>query len=112
MNIVTKQSLCDLLNDDIKRQHVIGRALVVLLDHQTQSEQHTQATMLHNNVGFTAFDAKMGTITGEFYKQHRYLMPWMVRKWMQCSNNGTPRIVKYWKQLNQAAEQKRLNSNV
>jgi hypothetical protein len=107
MAIVTKQSLIELLKDEGKQQHVIGRALMALVQYQTQAERTAACTFLHNNVGFTSADAYVGTLTANFYHKHHYLMPWMVRKWMKPMSNGTPRVAKYWKQLNSIAEQRK-----
>jgi hypothetical protein len=34
------------------------------------------------------------------------LHPWQVEQWLKTDVRGTPRIVKYWKQLDEAAKQK------
>lgn len=103
--LVTRATLLNLLNDEAKRPHVIGRALVALFDHQTRTEQAANSTQLHNMVGFSGSDAKSGSITAKYYLKHKTLLPWQVDQWMR-DFRGFPRITKYVKQLNRAAEAK------
>lgn len=105
--IVTKSSLMNLLADPAKRPHVIGRALVVLFNRQTQMEKQTASTNVDNMRGFQQGDAKSGTITAKYYLKHNTLLQWQVDKWMKLGSKGYPRIVKYHRQLNEAANEKR-----
>lgn len=100
--LVTRASLLALLSDPAKRQHVIGRALVVLFNNQTRDEQASNTTRLFNNIGFTGSDARDGTITAKYYLKHRSLLDWQVERWM-ADFRGFPRICKYHAQLNRAA---------
>lgn len=80
--------------------HVVGRALVALLDRQTASEQNSQMTLEWNGVGFNAFDAEIMTSMAEFYRDKGYLTP----KQHKFLTSGTekrpaPRIAKYAGQL-------------
>lgn len=106
MTNVTPASLTALLSRDDLRPHVIGRALVVLFEHQTTSEKASNSTKITNNVGFTQADARSGTITAKYYLKHKTLLAWQMDRWMKPARNGTPRIVKYWRQLNAAAAAK------
>lgn len=105
-NIVTRASLLQLLNDEAKRQHVIGRALVVLFEHQTRTEQAANHTQVHNFIGFSSSDARDGSITAKYYIKHKALLPWQIDNWMK-DFRGFPRIAKYWKQLDAAAQARR-----
>lgn len=103
--LVTQASLQALLQDLNKRIAVIGRALVVIFNQQTRSEQSSNNTEIHNMVGFSGSDAKGGSLTAKYYLKHKTLLPWMVDNWMR-DFRGSPRICKYWKQLDRAAKLK------
>lgn len=102
-HIVTRDSLNRMLQDEHKRIHVIGHALIVLFNRQTESERAANNTILHNTIGFTGADARTGSLTAKYYLAHKTLLPWQVHKWMKVGKSGYPRIVKYWRQLDQAA---------
>jgi len=86
--------------------HFIGRALAVLLNEQTNDEQ-IDATTKHTNFrGFSQSDAKSGTLTAKFYLKHKTLTPWQIKAWTKMWR-GRPRIAKYWKQLDRAAQARR-----
>jgi hypothetical protein len=89
-----------------KLQHIIGRACVVLFERQTQHEQAANQTEMHNMVGFTHADALGGSLTAKTYLKNRSLQDWQVAKWTKRGKSGFSRLTKYWKQLNQAAEEK------
>lgn len=103
--IVTRQSLIDMLEDDTKRVHVIGRALVALFDRQTRDEKESNDTRNTNMRGFSQSDARQGSLTAKYYLKHKTLQDWMVDNWMR-NWRGYPRITKYWKQLDQVAKQR------
>lgn len=105
--IVTKQTLLDMLNDEKKRQHVIGRALVALFNRQTQAEQSANTTDNLNGIGFAGCDARSGSLTAKSYIKNGTLQQWQIDKWMTPSR-GYPRICKYAKQLNAIAVEKRI----
>jgi hypothetical protein len=105
--IVTKDSLIAMLNSSREKQiKVIGRALVVLLNRQVAEEKNTNTTKFDNGIGFTPGDAFHGSVTAKYFVKHRTLTDWMVDRWMKPSSNGTPRIAKYSRQLNEAANAK------
>lgn len=102
--LVTRASLLALLNQSPeKRIEVIGRALVVLFNHQTEHEKQANHTQLHNMIGFSGADGRSGTITAKYYIKHKTLLPWQVESWMK-DFRGFPRICKYHTQLNRAAQ--------
>ncbi len=105
--LVTKESLAAMLANanPQRRIDIIGRALVVLFERQTESERRSDATNDHNGVGFAGCDAKGGSLTAKSYLARKTLVDWQVQQWMRPSN-GFPRICKYAKQLNQAAMDK------
>jgi len=106
-NIVTRESLTEmLLNADAdKRVHIIGRALVALLDRQTNEEKIVADARVFNQRGFSKPDAKSGTLGAKYYLKNKTLKDWHVEKWMR-EERGAPRIAKYWQQLNEVAERK------
>lgn len=106
--IVTQSGLQHMLDnaDQEKVQHIIGRALVVLFNRQTEAEKNNNATLVYNNVGFTGCDGKSGVITAKYYLKHKSLLPWQVARWLKVGKSGFSRIAKYHKQLNEAAVEK------
>jgi len=106
-SIVTPESLNKLLADERLRLHVVGRALVRILDRQTESEKVQATTKEWNGIGFTKADAKQGTITAKYYMKHKTLSQWQVDLWTRPNVNNVPRIVKYWRQLNEEAQTRR-----
>lgn len=111
--IVTRESLQQMLDtaDAVKRQHIVGRALVALFDRQTQDEQATNDTHIDNNVGFAGGDAKGGSITAKTYLKRRSLEDWQVERWTKRGKNGFSRLCKYAKQLNEIALAKASREN-
>ncbi len=112
--IVTKESLQRMLasQDTAYVDQVIGRALVALLARQTEAEQRSNSTEQHNNVGFTGTDGRSGALTAKYFIKHKKLLQWQREMWLKPNKNGTARIVKYHKQLNEIAEEKKQCSNV
>lgn len=106
--IVTKDSLQHMLNNPNPHyvMTVVGRGLVHIFNNQTNHEQHSNSTQLHNGIGFAGCDAKSGSITAKFYIKHQRLETWMVDKWVKKGSNGYSRLTKYHSQLNQIATSK------
>lgn len=117
MPIVTRESLQEMLDqaDEIKRAHILGRALVVLFNNQTDDEKSKDSTENLNSMGFSGADARTGSLCAKSYlknKRHALdtntapLQDWQVEKWFKKGSNGYSRICKYARQLNEAAEAK------
>ena len=113
MAIVTRDSLTKMLNEDslFSTMHVVGRALVVLLNNQTADEQANNVTSHSNGYGFTGADAYSGTITAKYYLSHKRLEEWQIALWTRKNGRGVPRLAKYHAQLNVAAEEKAVKKN-
>ena len=107
--IVTKQSLVNMIEnaDFAKRGQIVGRACVVLFNNQLEDEKAANTTSTTNYKGFTQADARQGSITAKYFLKHKQLLDWQVTMWLKTDSRGTPRIVKYWKQLDRAAQAKR-----
>lgn len=107
--MVTKAMLTELItrNDEVA-VHAIGRALVHLLNRQTNEEQQTNSTKNYNQRGFTPADARQGSIQAKYYLKHRTLLDWQVRYWLKPNAKGTLRLAKYWRQLNEEAQKRRM----
>ncbi len=105
---VTRDSLRTMLDqaDDAKRAQIIGRALVVVFRNQTASEQSSNTTHLHNGTGFAGMDAHGGCLTAKSFLKNGTLQPWQVERWMKVGKAGYPRICKYYRQLDEAAQAK------
>lgn len=106
--LVTRESLQALIaSADVNKQaRIIGRALVVLFERQTASEQATNDTNINNRIGFAACDARGGSLTAKYFIKHGTLLEWQLNRWLKLSKNGFYRITKYAEQLNDAATQK------
>lgn len=105
MHIVTRDTLVQMLNDENKRVHVIGRALTAIFRRQTEDEKRANTTKVHNKIGFSGPDARTGSLSAKYYIGHNTLQDWQVRIWMK-EVHGFPRICKYWKQLDQIARER------
>lgn len=109
MAIVTAKSLMDMIEaaDSVKRGHIIGRALVVIFNNQTNLEKAVNATQEDNGIGFAGMDARSGTLTAKSYIKYGSLLPWQIEAWTKRNARGVMRIAKYHRQLNEAAEIKK-----
>jgi len=103
MTMLTKPQIVDLLSTNDK---AVARALVVLNQFQTASEQASKDTHVLNGQGFRPCHARMGTSMAEFYSRTGYLSPKQLAYWRKLDKTGTPRLAIYWKQLALAAEAK------
>lgn len=104
--IVTKQSLIKMLEDEARRPVVIGRALSAIFDRQLDDEKKTNDVRVLNNIGFSSADAKQGSITAKTFRGRGTLLPFQVEYWMKPRKDGSPRICKYVRQLNEIALEK------
>lgn len=102
--IVTKDFLQEKISQNPAK--VIGRALVAIFNHQTESEKASNATRLSNGVGFTGTDGRIGAITAKYYLKHGTLLDWQIANWLKINRRGEPRILKYANQLNTIANGK------
>lgn len=104
---LTREKLTELvLRQDHVAVHAIGRALVHLLNRQTEEEARANTTRVHNARGFTPGDAYSGALTAKYYLKHRKLQDWQIVLWQKPNAKGVPRIAKYWKQLAEEAKKK------
>jgi len=106
--LVTRDSLQAMLDNPNPRyvEQVVGRALSQIFEYQTSDEKASNATRLHNNVGFTATDAKSGSLTAKTFKRHGKLESWQISRWTKKDDKGYSRLSKYHRQLNAIAELK------
>jgi hypothetical protein len=86
--------------------HAIGRALVHLFRRQTEDEQQSNDTRHTNRRGFTAGDARKGSITAKYYIKHRKLLDWQIEQWLKRDGRGVQRIGKYYRQIAEEAARK------
>lgn len=105
---VTQQSLTAMLNNPNPQyvSVVIGRALVALMERQTEDEKSGNDVKHHNGVGFTPADGFSGTVSAKYFLKHGKLEQWQRELWMKPNKNGVPRLVKYAGQLNKIAIQR------
>jgi hypothetical protein len=102
--IVTKQWLAEKVRAN--PSYVIGRALLALFKRQTEAEQAYNITKLHNGIGFSANDARVGCIAAKTYLKYGSLQGKLLQAWLKPNKQGLPRIVKYSNQLNEIALQR------
>jgi hypothetical protein len=102
--LVTKESFTALISrrDEVGKK-AIGRALVHLMNRQTEVEKQILQTNEHNLVGFTQADARSGVISARYFLRHGTLEKWQVDRWLKKNKNGVPRLAKYWMQINEEA---------
>jgi hypothetical protein len=83
--------------------HAIGRALVHLFRRQTEDEKQANDARHDNRRGFTAGDARKGSITAKYYIKHRRLLDWQIAQWLERDARGRQRIGKYYRQIAEEA---------
>jgi hypothetical protein len=93
---MNKDTIVNLLKTNDK---AVARAIVVLNERQTATEQASENTINHNGVGFTPADARMGTSMANFFIRNGYLSPKQIAYWRKPNVKGVPRICKYAGQL-------------
>ncbi len=103
MATLTKEYIQNLL---MTNDHAVGRALIVLNERQTSSEQNCQTTISNNGVGFRPCDARMGTSMAQFYAKYNRLSERQLAYWRKPQAKGV-RIAMYWRQLIEIAEAKK-----
>lgn len=101
--MVTKADIIEMLKTNDK---AVARALVVLNERQTATEQNAESTINDNGVGFTPADARMGTSMAQFYTKYGRLSEKQLAYWRKPNVRGVPRICKYAGQLLQIAQEK------
>jgi hypothetical protein len=106
--IVTRDTIRTMLRNPNARyvEVVIGRALVALMQRQTDDEVRANDTRVNNGVGFTGADARSGTITAKTFMRDNKLLDWQIGSWKKIAKSGYPRLAKYHKQLNEIALEK------
>ena len=107
--MLTKQIVSELI---LTKDAAVARALVVLNDRQTADEQATKDTRVLNGMGFKPCHARMGTSMAQFFQRAGYLSPKQLAYWRKLDKSGYPKLACYWKQLSDAAEQKKLTKTV
>lgn len=83
----------------------VCRALVVLYEHQTEDEKHSENTRHDNGCGFRPCHARIGTSMAKFYLNRGFLTPKQIAYWRKEGKEGM-RIAIYWRQLLNAAHKK------
>lgn len=101
--MLSKSAIVELLTTN---DRAIGRALVVLNDRQTATEQATEHTINDNGRGFRPCHARMGTSMAKFFTRNGYLSPKQVAYWRVKMRCGNMRIGIYAGQLLEVANEK------
>jgi len=100
---MTKEQIIQLINTNPK---ACERALVVLFNRQTSDEQTMDETKHHNQQGFCPYDAHKGSYYAKLVIRGLHLNDKALAWCRQISPNGRHRLGKYWRQLNEAIEEK------
>jgi hypothetical protein len=99
---LTREDIHNVLNRSDK---ALGRALLVLMQFQTEDEKIVLQSKYTNMRGFKKADAFQGTKDAQFFADNGYLTEEMVSYWRTVTKQG-PRLNIYWRQLLIAAERK------
>lgn len=91
-----KERIVDLLQNNDK---AVGRALLRLLENQTNDEQVAETVKHRNDKGFRPCHARMGTSMAKFFKSRGFLTEKQVAYWRVRDKNGNMRIAIYANQL-------------
>ena len=102
-NLLNKQTIVELLKNNDK---AIARALVVLTERQTSTEQSSEQTINRNGRGYRPCHARMGTSMSKFYLRNGFLSSKQVNYWRAKSRDGFMRIEIYAGQLLEVALEK------
>lgn len=97
---MNKGQIIELLRSNDK---AVARALVVLHDRQTNTEQNCKTTINRNGEGFRPCHARMGSSMAQFYGRNGYLSSKQVSYWRQPQRDGKMRIEIYASQLLEVA---------
>jgi hypothetical protein len=84
----------------------VCRALVVLNERQTMTEQVTEQTVNRNGRGFRPAHARMGSSMAKFFTRNGYLSPKQIAYWRSKMRDGKMRIQIYAGQLLEVAQEK------
>lgn len=98
--MTSKAEIVELLRT---RDLAVARALLVLNERQTASEQATESTRYRNGEGFRPCHARMGTSMAEFFRRRGYLSPKQISYWRAPMKDGKMRIEIYAGQLLEVA---------
>jgi hypothetical protein len=107
--LVTRESLQALIdqaeaaNQRDRLQMIVGRALIVLFERQTEDEKQAAETSHHNSVGFSSADGKAGVLSAKAFIKHHKLEDWQLNKWVMRTK-GFSRITKYARRANHQGE--------
>lgn len=101
---ITKESLAELVRCNPYK--VIVRILQVVHRNQTETEKSLRACRVVNGVGFSKPDARLGTECIDLIAKYRTLPKTHLSIWLLPDKSGYPRIVKYWKQVEQSRKEK------
>lgn len=96
MTAMTKEKIRDLL---LNSDYCVERAMIVLFERQTETEQWSNMTQVHNARGFSSSDAANGSYYARWVKSGKRLTGGFLQKARQMS-------LKYTRQLLEAAEAK------
>lgn len=99
--MTSKAEIVELLRT---RDLAVARALLVLNERQTASEQASQTTQNRNGRGFRPCHARMGTSMAEFFQRRGYLSPKQLAYWRATMRDGKMRIEIYAGQLLEVAQ--------
>lgn len=100
----TKDQILKLLREN---DVAVARALVVLKNNQTDSEQSAEAVLVHNGKGFRPCHGRIGTNMAKFYEERGFLTDKQIAYWRKADRSGQMRIGMYTRQLIEAAEAKK-----
>ncbi len=84
----------------------VARALVVLHQRQTVTEQNAKTTINRNGLGFRPCHARMGSSMAQFFSRNGYLSLRQLAYWRASQRDGKMRIEIYANQLLEVAKER------
>lgn len=94
--LYTKEQIINLIETN---DRAVNRAVLAIYKNQTSDEQNSEATLYHNNIGFSAADARLMTYYATYIEKTGSLSGTHLEK-------ARKKIKKYWRQLLEIANNK------
>jgi len=96
---LTKAHIKNYLKQRLAEPAQAVKALMLIYSFQTEHEQAVEGTEVHNNIGFTGFDAEWLSKLAKQYQERE----WLSQKQLKCLTKIMP---KYWHQVLDTIEYK------
>jgi len=103
MKQITKKVIKEYIQSKLKSDdRWAKKALITIYNYQTAEEKATEESRVHNNIGFTGYDAEFLSKLA-FQLKHKHFLS---KKQMDILHKMMP---KYWRQIMEASNQDKLH---